>query len=481
MMARSTMMIALVLGLLDTAGAQPWDMPNQRPRADTRMGERQQADWQPWGYAPTAVRKTTSYPTTKVVAPQGRAVAPERSGAAVPWGTPYPKTGPTAVPIYDQTNYRRAGGSTHFQPRTTKTFAPKSRSQLVWPGERPNGQSVSQPATTFGASMFDMPRPAKQSSATVDRASPSDKPSTPSKTTGNAPAEPSKIDLKDDWFTWRCSGWIWDVDLVGLRRRNADGLSLITDQATGGSVISSSDLDFTYKLGLQVGVTHHDASGFGWEIAYLGIPSWDGQAAAVGNLQLNGPGFDLAVNPAAYLVEYDSSLHSGEIHLRISDGCRWSCFGGFRYIAFNDDLLVSELNAPFKDALDIDAENNLYGVQFGGDALLYDRGGPLNFSVKLKFGVYGNHAQQRTYSSVLAPAVEVNDTKVAFVGEADFVLTYQLTERLLVHGGYRLMGLGGVALAPDQINASDLSTGQANIHYNSLLLDGGFLGIMFVR
>jgi len=330
--------------------------------------------------------------------------------------------------------------------------------------------------------MFEIPRPGRQSYPTVNWTSPSDKPPADSKPTGSTPdKKPSQIDVGDDWFTWRCSDWIWNVDLVGLRRRNADGLALISNPTTGGTVLSASDLDFNYKLGLQVGVIHQDASGLGWEIAYLGIPSWDGQVGVVGDLQLNGPGFDLAVNPAAFLVEYDSSLHSGEINLRMNDGCRWSFLGGFRYIAFNDDLLVSELNAPFKDALDIDAENNLYGVQFGSDALLYDRGGPLNFSVQVKFGVYGNHARQRTYSSVLSPGVTVQDTKVAYVGEADFVLTYQLTERLLVHGGYRLLGLGGVALAPDQIGASDLSTGQANIHYNSLLLDGGFLGIVFVR
>jgi hypothetical protein len=187
------------------------------------------------------------------------------------------------------------------------------------------------------------------------------------------------------------------------------------------------------------------------------------------------------VNPAVFRLEYKSSLHSGEIHLRMGDGYRWSCFGGFRYIALDDDLYVSELNTSTAGALDIDAENNLYGCQFGGDALLYDRGGPLNFSVQVKFGVYGNRARQRISSSVLAPPVEVSDTKVAFAGEADFVLTYQLTERLLIHGGYRLFGLGGVALAPDQNGASDLSTGQANIHYSSLLLDGGFLGIMYVR
>jgi hypothetical protein len=195
---------------------------------------------------------------------------------------------------------------------------------------------------------------------------------------------------------------------------------------------------------------------------------------------LNGPGIALAADPALFSVDYSSSLHSVELNARQSDGYRWACYVGFRYIRFNDDLLVSELNAPVPGVLDIDTENNLYGVQWGGDLLLYDRGGPLNGSIELKVGVYGNNVRQHTRSTVLPPAVGASADKPVLVGEMEFLLTYELTSRLKVRGSYKLLGLGGVALAPDQIGATDLSTGRAAVHYNSLLLDGGLLGVEYV-
>jgi len=240
------------------------------------------------------------------------------------------------------------------------------------------------------------------------------------------------------------------------------------------------DLDFNYKLGFHVDLIHQSCHGWGWEIECMGIPTWEGSRTVTGDLALHGPGFSVALNPARFAVDYSSSLYSVEVNARQSVGYRWACFAGFRYIRFTDDLLISELNAPVPAALEINTENNLYGLQFGGDVVCYDRGGPLSASIELKVGVYGNDVQQRTRSSLPVPAVAASGKKPLLVGEIEFLLAYRLSERWKVRGSYKLVGLGGVALAPDQIVATDLSTGRAAVHYNSLLLDGGLLGVEYI-
>jgi len=274
--------------------------------------------------------------------------------------------------------------------------------------------------------------------------------------------------------------WVVAVDVVGLRRRKANDYPLITDQVTGASVVNALDLDFDYKLGAHVDLAHQAADGVGWNIEYLGIPSWRGNRAVTGSLQLNGPGFDLAVDPAVFSVDYSTSLYSVELSVSRSDGYRWSGFAGFRYIRLNDDLLIAELNAPFLGVLDIETENNLYGMQMGGDLLVYDRGGPLRGSIELKVGIYGNDVRQHTRSNLVLPSVTARGKKAVFAGEMEFLLTYEITKRLKVRGSYKLVGLESVALAPDQIGATDLSTSRAAIHYNSLLLDGGLLGVEYM-
>jgi hypothetical protein len=46
----------------------------------------------------------------------------------------------------------------------------------------------------------------------------------------------------------------------------------------------------------------------------------------------------------------------------------------------------------------------------------------------------------------------------AFVGEAGLQCKYQITKRLLLRGGYEVIWLQGVALAPDQIQETYITT-----------------------
>lgn len=389
------------------------------------------------------------------------------------------------APRATSTSVSQPDRETHQQPASPRyaqqTPTPSRLGANRWDtkGARSTAPGEQRHNGTFGASTFQVQDSVETRSILTDGGSgqPMAAPASDATPDDGSPAPEAQGFAFDEQVLFARPYWEVDVDLVGLRRRKANDYPLITDQAGGGVVLNALDLDFDYKLGFHVDLIHQSAYGWGWEIETLGVPTWDGKHAVAGNLQLNGPGFDVAIDPAAFSVDYRSSLYSVELNARQSDGYRWACYAGFRYMRFSDDLTVSELNAPVLGALDIGTENNLYGLQLGGDLLVYDRGGPLNASIELKVGVYGNDVRQRTRSSLVPPAVAASAKKPLLAGEMEFLLTYKLSPRWKVRGSYKLIGLDSVALAPDQIGATDLGTGRAAIHYNSLLLDGGLLGV----
>jgi hypothetical protein len=64
------------------------------------------------------------------------------------------------------------------------------------------------------------------------------------------------------------------------------------------------------------------------------------------------------------------------------------------------------------------------------------------------------------------------------VGELGLSGTYQLTRVLTVRGGYNLMWIAGVALAPDQLDFTDLpSSGTALDRGGGIFLHGANVGL----
>ena len=67
---------------------------------------------------------------------------------------------------------------------------------------------------------------------------------------------------------------------------------------------------------------------------------------------------------------------------------------------------------------------------------------------------------------------------VAFVGEANFVLTLDLNDCWTARGGYNLMWIEGVALGPDQLDFTMTSTsGTMLTNDGGLFLHGASVGL----
>lgn len=288
---------------------------------------------------------------------------------------------------------------------------------------------------------------------------------------------------EDDCAPKAC--WVAYADLLGLTRTRASDQPIVLECANLCSAINVHEMNFGYELGLRVGAVRlpSNCGGCIWEIGYMGMPNWSTTDVAVGDLILNGPGFNVEVNPSQFVATYESSLHSIELNVRPCQaglcGAQCSWFMGFRYIRLDESLDVTEYVVPLINALDVSTQNNLYGGQMGANILMMNRGGPFYLESTVKFGLYGNYAAQTTSSSIIGPAVSADQTNVAYVGEFLFAAGYRVGCHFDIRVGYQILGISGVALAPDQLRTSDLSTGYAAVDLGQVIAHGAFIGGSF--
>jgi len=189
-------------------------------------------------------------------------------------------------------------------------------------------------------------------------------------------------------------------------------------------------------------------------------------------------------------------------------GCgpsRWQ-FGwlaGFRYFQFNESLwLQSDYNdTMIGDSGDYDelthyinTDNTLLGFQMGGQGAWY-----LNHCWSIygggRFGVFNNHIEASQYISGLGGDAYINaggyagedfrfdsdKDALAGLGQIDLGLRYQAGCHWSVTGGYRVVGIAGVATSPSQIpdNFADPRYVQNIDADDSVILHGAYLGAQF--
>ncbi|MEE9415993.1 MAG: BBP7 family outer membrane beta-barrel protein [Acidimicrobiales bacterium] len=164
-------------------------------------------------------------------------------------------------------------------------------------------------------------------------------------------------------------------------------------------------------------------------------------------------------------------------------GSRFSATGvvGVRYVRIDEDFLF---RADFDNETavttgfishDVDVDSHLVGAQFGCN-MLYRMGcsGRWALHCNSVFGIYGNHMEvwNRMDAPVGGGAVTNNDGStfdyryedddIAFLGELRAGASYQYSCNWRLFGGYRMLGMGGMALAFDQISDQNISAAQTS-------------------
>ncbi len=136
---------------------------------------------------------------------------------------------------------------------------------------------------------------------------------------------------------------------------------------------------------------------------------------------------------------------------------------------------------------DATTDNSLNGVQFSLEGLIVESENWL-FDGFIKAGVYHNQARgavTETYSgigndnSVYGRTLTSSQSSVAFVGQTGVGLVYRINDNIRIRGGWEVLFLSGVALAPEQAGAIIGAT--YNVENNgSMIANGGNAGFEFV-
>jgi|GEM_PF-860983 len=239
--------------------------------------------------------------------------------------------------------------------------------------------------------------------------------------------------------------------------------------------VSSADLTGDWQVGPRLTVIKHGIFGSCWDLeaAYFNIDGWTGTRTVAGaTTYLTTPPTNFPAAPIT--LTYSSELQNFELNGRraYSDWVTW--FVGFRALQV-DELLSADINTGAATH-SVVTSNQLYGAQLGVDALLLDCD-YWYFNAVGKVGIYGNSADQTTRTAGIGgalPLITYTGNETAFVGELNFNANYRLTDRLTFLAGYNLLWVNGLALAPDQLAATNIATGVGALDTGGNLFYHGF-------
>jgi hypothetical protein len=270
-----------------------------------------------------------------------------------------------------------------------------------------------------------------------------------------------------DLGTACCCGPTWSVraGAVILERARPKRQRVIEDRNGPADRDGFTDaFDFGFEGGPDVTITRWLANGNGIEVRYFGALEWDADASWTSDT-----GWAVPTNPprtgtgiAIIDADYVSTLNSTEVNYRQAPNNRISWLAGFRWVEIHEELGVDADFGGNMSDIGWNVDNHLYGAQTGAEVLLLDRGGPLQLTSWFKGGIFGNDADNdfalnQTVGPDLAFTTEKGD--VAFMGDIAFLGRYRLNDNVSLNSGYQLLWFDGVALASEQIFATNVVTG----------------------
>ncbi len=298
-----------------------------------------------------------------------------------------------------------------------------------------------------------------------------------------------------------CAPRWYDItaDFVYLSRDKATRLiNFTSDGVLGDIVLSTDNFDFDPSASLQLTGAYQVFAGGALEFTYLGLNNFSSSASVASpDNELFSIISDFGTNPIGgydetdrsqyQSISYSSSIDSFELHLRRrwqGPNCRLqgSWLAGVRYLYLLEDFQYYTLGGYDPQiqqnrgsmTYDTTTKNSLTGFQAGGDMWTSIIPG-ISFGGELKAGIYGLYGQQSTHiiATTTSPPFtqEIYEKQhgddLAFVGQGNIMVVYKTSPNWALRGGYTFMFLDGVALAPENFNATaPFSTGRTTQSLN---------------
>ncbi len=285
------------------------------------------------------------------------------------------------------------------------------------------------------------------------------------------------------------NNWFVQADALFLERSNASDEILVSTGGDSGfpqPVVTIDDLGTDFESGLRLSVGRLVNSDQSLEVAYFGLQSWGAEFTVSDPPPDTETLFGGEFTVAHFVTR--SELHNAEINLRrhVFPSGRFSAatLVGVRYLSFKDRFVVSQDLVDTMDSagfrlFDINADNDLIGAQLGGD-FLFSVTRRLRFGASGKAGLLLNLADLETIiDSRDIGTIIVGDSneRLAGIVEVGLTATWQVTPNLAVRGGYQVIYVGGLALAPENYDPLSLVLDPHLKDNGDLVLDGPSAGL----
>ncbi|MBC8354293.1 MAG: BBP7 family outer membrane beta-barrel protein [Planctomycetes bacterium] len=278
-------------------------------------------------------------------------------------------------------------------------------------------------------------------------------------------------------------------DVLLFDRSDADSRSVVTEVGTGSEVLNATDLGFPVTAGFRFNLVLTGDDGCDLVFNYLGS-KFDNSRVHSATTALYDYFEFPSVTPSTgtdFQTSYMSTLRSVELGSRMRQWSRFAPIAGIRFIQLEDqfDRLTGDGATNLQLSM---TDNELWGFQIGGEALLWDAG-PVRFQSTVKGGVFYNNLNLTTgggditvtdpltmISTTIETTAKFPSDHVSYFGEVNLELAYQIGRHVTVRVGYTAMWLDGVALAPDQHDNFNLQSGIGAFDYGTVLYHGTYVG-----
>jgi hypothetical protein len=263
---------------------------------------------------------------------------------------------------------------------------------------------------------------------------------------------------------------------------NASPTSKLFSQTNDGLLLDAGDLDLGTNFGLDVTAIVRLNRALGIETRYFGVTDWAASREVTdpGGSGVRFEGFGVTLPSVSGQLDYASRFYSLEINVLplVTEGVPLVL--GFRGFQLHERFELWQTDPlPKTLALNNRANNYLYGFQIGAEPYLMGAGGAFRVDGLIKAGIYGNHASQATFSPVLGPSAQARRDVAAFGGEAGLAIVYRINRSFALRGGYELIWLSQVALAPNQSRKTELAAPYAQLDLGSAFMHGATASLEF--
>jgi|GEM_PF-1240432 len=262
--------------------------------------------------------------------------------------------------------------------------------------------------------------------------------------------------------------WSGRADLLLLWRNAPGGQPLITDSATGNTILDANQLDSALAAGPRFSLFRTDTCGHAWEATYLRAFNFRSQTT----LPTIASGYDIA--PPGILGDQETQFDGASVNLgsgiqsfelnryhKVSHNIR--LLGGFRWVEWRESAtLTTAIPFGVSDIHQSNVMNSLYGGQIGFDATVLTTNW-LRVDTVMKGGAYGNNVAANSLlvkpdAGIDQPfSIAQSPASCGFVGELGFTGVMPITNCLDFRFGYFGLWLQGLAQPTRQFLTQDLA------------------------